>query len=81
MTNLKEALFSLDPEQEQLYSALEAESARVKQAVTDAEKEIVALRAELDALWDGDKECEYELSSIFMHRGGFLAAFCRLNVI
>ncbi|KAJ9115050.1 hypothetical protein QFC22_005378 [Naganishia vaughanmartiniae] len=69
LTNLKEALFSLDPEQEQLYSALEAESTRVKQAVTEAEKEIVDLRAEMDALWQEDKECEYDLSSIFMHRG------------
>ncbi|KAJ9104496.1 hypothetical protein QFC21_001992 [Naganishia friedmannii] len=71
LTNLKEALFSLDPEQERLYSALETESARVKQAVNEAEKEIVALRAELDALWEEDRECEYELSSIFMHRGGY----------
>jgi hypothetical protein len=62
-------LFSLDPEQEYLYSALDAESARLKQAVADAEKGILELRAELDELWRDEKDCEYELSSVFMHRG------------
>lgn len=69
LDNLREALFSLDPEQEQLYAALDAESASVKQAVADAEKGIQERRAELDALWSEDRECEYELSSVFMHRG------------
>jgi hypothetical protein len=69
LDNLREALFSLDPEQEYLYSALDAESARLKQAVADAEKGILELRAELDELWRDEKDCEYELSSVFMHRG------------
>lgn len=71
LDNLREALFSLDPEQDYLYSVLDNESTRVKQAVADAEKGILELRAELDALWSDERECEYELSSVFMHRGMF----------
>lgn len=78
LDNLREALFSLDPEQEQLYAGLEAESASVKQAVTDAERGIQERRAELDALWSEDRECEYELSSVFMHRGEW--TICPLSV-
>lgn len=75
LVNLREALFSLDPEQDYLYSALDNESARVKQAVADAEKGILELRAELDALWSDERECEYELSSVFMHRGTSVPSF------
>lgn len=41
LDNLREALFSLDPEQDYLYSVLDNESTRVKQAVADAEKGIL----------------------------------------
>jgi hypothetical protein len=79
LDNLREALFSLDPEQEQLYAALDAESVAVKQAVTDAEKGIQDRRAELDALWTEERECEYELSSVFMHRGQSGGELCLVS--
>jgi hypothetical protein len=42
--------------------SLKAESSRI-------EEEIRGARTELDTLWLEDRKEEYELSSVFMHRG------------
>lgn len=49
--------------------ALKPEADRVQQEMDDLEISISSLRRKLDALWADQAEHEYELVSVFMHRG------------
>ncbi len=48
---------------------LQAEAARIGGIAQDCVTGIVESRGQLEAIWDNDKMLEYELSSVFMHRG------------
>lgn len=52
-----------------LVEDLKAESSHVRQQRAEAEKAILSLQSELEDLWKDSHTAEYELSSVFMHRG------------
>ncbi len=49
--------------------ALEAEGEEVTVEINGLEDQLPGLKRKLDALWDGERDFEYELVSVFMHRG------------
>lgn len=49
--------------------ALDNEAEEVKKEITALEAELPALKRRLDAIWEGAQQYEYELVSVFMHRG------------
>lgn len=60
-----------------LSESLLAESDSLKQQVTRLELEIKQVQADLEALWEGlPPVAEYELSSVFMHRGPSITLPC-----
>jgi ubiquitin carboxyl-terminal hydrolase 25/28 len=66
------ALKALDPDldiTDDFLAAVEPEADRVQQEMNALESSITSLRQKLDALWDTQAEYEYELVSVFMHRG------------
>lgn len=52
-----------------LIAAIEPEEARVDTEIEELEISISNLRRKLDALWADAGAYEYELVSVFMHRG------------
>lgn len=49
--------------------ALEIEASEVELEVNRLEEELPGIRRQLEELWTGADEWEYELVSVFMHRG------------
>lgn len=52
-----------------IVAQLGEESSRIKNEIEGIEAQIQLLRGELDSIWADDRSEEYELSSVFMHRG------------
>ncbi|EIW70776.1 hypothetical protein TREMEDRAFT_68214 [Tremella mesenterica DSM 1558] len=52
-----------------LLHALTSESDEVKREISQLELKLPEMRKELDEIWKGKTEWEYELMSVFMHRG------------
>lgn len=50
-------------------SALKTEKDRVQEDIEAIQTAIPRLREKLDSLWVEQRTCEYELVSVFMHRG------------
>ncbi len=55
---------------------LDEEAVRIKKEVEQIETQIQALRLELDSIWADHRSQEYELSSVFMHRGEVTSSSC-----
>lgn len=53
-------------------SALDNEGEEVKKEIEQLEGALPDLKKKLDKIWENSKEYEYELVSVFMHRGKFL---------
>jgi hypothetical protein len=49
--------------------ALQTEGEEVTVEINGLEDQLPALKRQVDALWEGEREYEYELVSVFMHRG------------
>ncbi|TRM61623.1 hypothetical protein BD626DRAFT_405576 [Schizophyllum amplum] len=49
--------------------ALQAEQGYVQLEMESLQKQIVAMKTELESIWAEDKEAAYELTSVFIHRG------------
>lgn len=49
--------------------ALETEGEEVTVEINGLEDQLPVLKRKVDALWEGQREFEYELVSVFMHRG------------
>ena len=49
--------------------ALEAEGEEATVEINGLEDQLPSLKRKLEALWEGDRNFEYELISVFMHRG------------
>lgn len=64
MSNMAELNITPD-----LIEGLEVEAEEVNVEINGLEDELPRLRRQLDALWEGNNEIEYELVSVFMHRG------------
>ena len=54
-------------------SALDNEAEEVKKEIEALEGVLPELKVKLDSIWEGNREYEYELVSVFMHRGEFFA--------
>ena len=52
-----------------LLDALYQEGEEVTVEINDLENQLTTLKRKIDALWEGAREYEYELVSVFMHRG------------
>lgn len=50
-------------------SALEQEATEVQREIMQLDESLPALKRKLDAIWEADHAFEYELVSVFMHRG------------
>ena len=50
---------------------LDVEARTVKDEIAALEERLPVLRAHLDSIWAGSNEHEYELVSVFMHRGEY----------
>ena len=74
--HVREALPTIDlPELDlprEFLEALELEGEEVTAEINGLELQLPVLKRKLDALWAGCQEFEYELVSVFMHRGEFL---------
>ncbi|ORY34116.1 hypothetical protein BCR39DRAFT_518545 [Naematelia encephala] len=64
MTNIPELEISQD-----FLAALEVEEKDATEEIKQLEERIPVLKANLDNLWADSREVEYELVSVFMHRG------------
>ncbi|KAG8910704.1 ubiquitin-specific protease ubp2 [Tulasnella sp. 408] len=62
----KQNLFPLDAD---LLHDLETESELLKAELAQCREEAASLKAALEDLWKDDRKVEYELSSVFIHRG------------
>lgn len=49
--------------------ALQTEGEEVTVEINGLEDQLPALKRQVDAVWEGEREYEYELVSVFMHRG------------
>lgn len=49
--------------------ALTAEVEEIKAEIRRLEESLPALKKRMDGIWEGEREFEYELVSVFMHRG------------
>ena len=71
--HVREALPQIDlPELDlppEFLNALKSEGEEVTVEINGLENQLPALKRKLDALWAGPQEYEYELVSVFMHRG------------
>lgn len=50
-------------------AALDNEAEEVKREIETLEGKLPELKQRLDGIWQGEKQYEYELVSVFMHRG------------
>lgn len=62
----------LDINQDYL-SALESEEQRVTAEIEKCQAELVETKEKLDEVWKDERGMEYELVSVFMHRGKFMS--------
>jgi len=51
---------------------LDARRGAISMDILEAEVKIRTLKAEVEDIWRGDEDLEYELASVFMHRGSSL---------
>jgi len=52
-----------------LLAALDNEAEEVKKEIESLEGKLPELKRRLDGIWQGERQYEYELVSVFMHRG------------
>ena len=52
--------------------ALEVEGEEASVEINGLEDQLPGLKRKVNALWEGEREFEYELVSVFMHRGEWL---------
>lgn len=74
--HVRESLSSLQNEPDldlspDFLEALEAEGEEVTVEINGLEDQIPGLKRKLDLLWEAEREFEYELVSVFMHRGRY----------
>ena len=72
--HVREALSQMQNDSElnitpDLLEALEAEGEEVTVEINGLEDQLPGLKRRLEALWKGERNYEYELISVFMHRG------------
>lgn len=53
---------------------LDTRRGAISMEILEAEMTIKNLKAEVEDIWRGDEDLEYELASVFMHRGLFLSS-------
>lgn len=73
--------FKSDLLDDDLKKDLDARRGEISMEILEAEVNIKTLKAEVEEIWDGDEALEYELASVFMHRGSSLALLFRLPLL